>query len=535
MIFKYFRYLLFISILFITGTDIAMASQLHQEDGIMPNQSAEYVRTLSRNASTDADAAFYNPAGTAFMKKKGLYLMFSSQTLYAKKDSSFRLWGVNPGGAGWRATTESGNPYFYTTNSKFLVPKSYPAEIIAPVLPDFDVVYKGENWAAFLSVAVTQAAPGLTFDNGTPDLDRAILLLNEAYATTLGQTLDRVVRKTYAKRTEQYLSGTIGGSYAFLNWLSAALGFRYIHATGNQKVSQVPLDVTYSVALPSIRYPMLIDTDVNGFGHGIIVGLDFKPLESLNIGIRAEYYLPMILKKNTKKFIAHPTVVQSGQLNMFADSIWPMLLNDRLADSVSTVGGVLNFLDMDPRTWKNIGNTIKVTYPPSLSVGLSYNIVKEFRIETSVDLAFPNARDIDGRENNFKDVSYRLGQAVEWTIIPEVIVSAGYSYYDPGVKPEKRNENDQLLTSHTVGGGFTIKPLDYLDITAGAFYMFYNPETTRDIDFAHSTLDIGIQITTTNGAGWDKKYRENRWSVALGVTGRFFGENAPGGALTAKK
>jgi len=72
------------------------ASQLNQEDGIMPNQSAEYVRTQSRNASLDADAAFYNPAGTAFMKRKGLYVMFSSQTLYARKDSSFRLWGIQP-------------------------------------------------------------------------------------------------------------------------------------------------------------------------------------------------------------------------------------------------------------------------------------------------------------------------------------------------------------------------------------------------------------------------------------------------------
>lgn len=521
---------LFTAALLVSAFSILSASQLNQEDGIMPNQSAEYVRTQSRNASTDADAAFYNPAGTAFMKKNGLYIMFSSQTLYAKKDSSFLLWGLHRQGQPWQLTTELGNPFFYTGNNRYLVPKRYPAEIIAPVLPDFDILYKGKNWAAFLSIAVTQAAPGLTFNNGTPDLDRALLTLNEAYATTLGRTLDRVVRKSYAKRTEQYLSGTVGGSYAFLNWLSAALSFRYIHMTGNQKVSQVPIDIAYSgAALPNIKYPMLIDTDVFGHGYGLIAGLDFKPIESLNIGIKAEYYLPMIMKKRTNKFIAHPTVVQSGQLNLFADSIWPLVINDLLADGLTTLGGVLNFADMDPRSWKNIGDTIKVTYPPSLSIGVSYNILKELRIETSVDLTFPGARDLDGRENNFKPVGYRLGQAVEWTIIPMVIVSAGYSYYDPGVKPEKRNENDQLLTSHTVGGGCTIKATDWIDITAGAFYMFYTPESIREIDYAHTTLDIGAQITTTNGTAFDKKFRESRWSVALGVTMRFLGDNAPGG------
>ena len=311
------RYLLFIlcaSVILPFPYTTLFASQLNQEDGIMPNQSAEYVRTQSRNASTDADAVFYNPAGTAFMKKKGLHIMLSSQTLYAKKDSSFRLWGIQPEGQPWSLTTELGNPYFDTTNNRYLVPKRYPAEIIAPVLPDFNIVYKGSNWAAYLYVAVTQAAPGLTFKNGTPDLDRALLTLNEAYVTTLGQTLDRVIRKSYARRTEQYLSGTVGGSYAFLDWLSAALSFRYIHMTGNQQVSQTPLDITYSAALPDIRYPMLIDTDVYGNGYGLIVGVDFKPVESLNIGLRAEYYFPMILKKRTNRFIAHPTVVQSGQL-----------------------------------------------------------------------------------------------------------------------------------------------------------------------------------------------------------------------------
>ncbi|HQL81897.1 MAG TPA: hypothetical protein PK307_06830, partial [Spirochaetota bacterium] len=69
-------------------------------------------------------------------------------------------------------------------------------------------------------------------------------------------------------------------------------------------------------------------------------------------------------------------------------------------------------------------------------------------------------------------------------------------------------------------------------ITAGAFYMFYMPESTQTVDYTRSTLDIGAQITSTNGSGWNKTLRESRWSVALGVTMRFLGENAPGGVKT---
>jgi len=59
------------------------ATRLNQEEGIWPNHSADWVRTLNRFASTDVDAAFYNPAGLAFMKKKGLHIQFTSQTIHA--------------------------------------------------------------------------------------------------------------------------------------------------------------------------------------------------------------------------------------------------------------------------------------------------------------------------------------------------------------------------------------------------------------------------------------------------------------------
>ena len=53
------------------------------------NWSAEYIRTLNRNAATDmADAAAFNPAGTALMKD-GLYL--KADGIYLMKDYSNEL------------------------------------------------------------------------------------------------------------------------------------------------------------------------------------------------------------------------------------------------------------------------------------------------------------------------------------------------------------------------------------------------------------------------------------------------------------
>src|SRR4030042_3795642 len=53
------------------------------------NHGAEYCKTLNRNASTDVDATYNNPAGTALMAD-GLYLYLSNQFVYQPVDIKVR-------------------------------------------------------------------------------------------------------------------------------------------------------------------------------------------------------------------------------------------------------------------------------------------------------------------------------------------------------------------------------------------------------------------------------------------------------------
>jgi hypothetical protein len=48
------------------------------------NQSSEYIRTLNRNASTDVDAVFYNPAGLTKLDN-GFYAYLSNQSIFQVK------------------------------------------------------------------------------------------------------------------------------------------------------------------------------------------------------------------------------------------------------------------------------------------------------------------------------------------------------------------------------------------------------------------------------------------------------------------
>ncbi|HOH31351.1 MAG TPA: hypothetical protein PLC40_16855, partial [Candidatus Hydrogenedentes bacterium] len=85
--------MLVVSLIFVVPVT-SFASRLNQEDGIMPNHSADFVRTLNRNASTSADAAFYNPAGLAYLDYKGLTVHFSTQTFHVKRLHTMDYYGI---------------------------------------------------------------------------------------------------------------------------------------------------------------------------------------------------------------------------------------------------------------------------------------------------------------------------------------------------------------------------------------------------------------------------------------------------------
>ncbi|HPC39727.1 MAG TPA: hypothetical protein PL180_08945 [Spirochaetota bacterium] len=491
------------------------ASRLNQEDGIMPNHSADFVRTLNRSASTSADAAFYNPAGLGFLDYKGLTVHFSTQTFHVKRLHAMDYYGIKFGANPMIPTSNFLNP----ASGK---PKEYTAETVAPVLPGFELIWKDDAWAVYLDVAVTQAAPGMTFPQGLAVIDWGIMAPFETtYAGTGGvsNNILGVWRDAKAVRTEYYIAGTVGGVYRFVDWMSAALGVRYIYAMGNQNITVKYAGIATETAGGydvSNTLPWLIDVEVKGSGAGVIAGLHFRPLGILDIGLKYEYYPPMILKKKTNKFFAPGVVASSGNLNIFLDGPAPIIgeyLYDPSGYDISKITP-----EALSRLRKEVKPELKVTYPQTLSMGASVKIWKGIRTEVSAEIQLRNLRDLDGREKNFKAVGYRVGGCLEWAFLPKAAVSLGYAFNDFGVKPEARNEVDPLLRSHSIGGGFLFGVSDWLDISLGGMYMIYMKERVYGYEYSNVSGPTYHAIA--------KSFDEKRMSVAIGFTLKLFGAPA---------
>ena len=113
------------------------------------NQSAAWVRTMVRDASTDADAVYFNPAGLIKLQD-GFHFSLNSQTIFQNKD--------------------------VTSNYPFLngTPKKYQGEVKAPVFPGFYAAWKKNKLAVSFGFNPIGGGGGAEFKKGLPSFEQPL-------------------------------------------------------------------------------------------------------------------------------------------------------------------------------------------------------------------------------------------------------------------------------------------------------------------------------------------------------------------------
>jgi len=125
---------------------LSVLSTLVFAGGILTNtnQSAQFIRMMSRNASLDIDAVYFNPAGVIKLED-GWHFAFYSQTIFQDKnvESEFPL--LNDG--------------------------TYVGKVSVPVFPTAFAVYKKENWAFSLGFGPNAGGGSAEFERGLPSFE----------------------------------------------------------------------------------------------------------------------------------------------------------------------------------------------------------------------------------------------------------------------------------------------------------------------------------------------------------------------------
>jgi long-chain fatty acid transport protein len=206
------------------------------------NWSAEYIRTLNRNAATDyADIAAYNPAGTVKLQD-GFIINGTAQ--YLSKEYKNNINGTS---------FESDEP---------------------SVVPGVFGVYNRDKWSVFGAVTVVGGGGKVDFSQGNwTTAQGTFYLLNFHPPTALTPPTTQLTGESF------YLGYTLGGAYEINDMFSFSVGLRYVDAHKEASGS-----INYT-GLPS---PALISYEQDGDGWGGIFGLNIAPNDKFNIGMRFE-------------------------------------------------------------------------------------------------------------------------------------------------------------------------------------------------------------------------------------------------------
>jgi long-chain fatty acid transport protein len=381
------------------------------------NYSAEYIRTLNRNAATDsADAVVYNPAGVVKMED-GFYVNLSGQ--YAFKDYSNTVGGTE-----------------YDSDEPDIVPSLF-------------ALYRKDERAVYAAFTIPAGGGSVDYTDGmatTLNLAQQIIA-GSNFLSQIGfgaDVYDGTIADMDLEGESFHYGITFGGAVDVNDWLSVSAGLRYIDANREFEGSATLNRTAFGTAadVPQTYRVKYEETDD---GWGGILGVNISPTEKLNIGIRYETETSLDLKTDEK----------TDDLNGS-----PLMPNGVVTDGAKR--------ERDLPALIGLGVSHQCTDRFRSEVNFTYYLN---------DAANWDDDPVTAGDETDKDNGYDLGIAFEYLLMPDLKVSIGYMYTNTGIDDDDMLMAAPELDAHTIAGGFAYEVMPGLNFNFGILNVFYQDET----------------------------------------------------------
>jgi long-chain fatty acid transport protein len=519
-----------------------MLAQLAIAGGLLTNtnQSAQFVRMLSRNASLGIDAVYYNPAGLIKMGD-GWHFALSSQTIFQTKtvDSNFGL--LNDG--------------------------YYEGAVSVPVFPTGYAVYKNNNWAFSFGFGPNAGGGSASYERGLPSFEipiskivpalSGLSQINPALNVTgynanlafegssifwgiqLGATykLNDVFsvygglrylpsKNTYAGSIQNIQLNVGGEMVSAPTWLPQAAGvvsgvavqaaagaaqYDAAAATASTLSGNLAAAIEAGYINPNdpLSDPQLIGAlqqfgvDPSGFTNAVAAGAFSQVASTLSgeadklYGTADQLNATASTLENTAELLEDKEVeteqTGSGITPMIGLNISPAEnFNIALRYEMETKLQLTNSTTVDDLglfpDGKSTGNDI----PAILGVGLGYNMgLVEAQLsytmffDKGINTWGYNTRDIaiwegvddsEIRHRKIDNNGVELGLGLQFNVSKNFAFSLGGLYSNLGVAESYQSDFDNNLSSFTLGGGIEYQISDVLKLDAGLLRSFYKDQ-----------------------------------------------------------
>jgi long-subunit fatty acid transport protein len=463
------------------------------------NQSAAWARTLTREASTGIDAIYYNPAGLAKLPKNGIHLSVNNQSIFQTR------------------TVTNNYPLLSPT------PKSYEAELTAPLYPSIYAAFKTDKWTFSGAFNLIGGGGTADFEQGLPDFEIPVSQLvpyissqlapldaavgnpigdPNAFSTITGYNMDASF-----SGSSMYYGIQLGATYAITDWISVALGGRYVRAknTYEGSLTNITIDapaayggtmaagdygrtlaamfaadpITSGLLLAAAEQLDVATVDQTlsatqtGSGFTPIIGVNVSLFDMLNIGAKYEHHTKIELTNDT------PDDLEPPMEEMFPDGI--KVRGD--LPGMFSLGAELSPID------KLVAS---VGFNYFLDKGAFYGKVndagEQINNETTID-------------NN----SWTMAASLQYRMIGPLGISAGYSFGNLGVNDGYQSGISYANQSSTIAGGLFLEIGELLTINAGYVHVMY------------SDYDKNFSDASMPGLEWTETYGKKTGIIAIGV------------------
>lgn len=429
------------------------------------NQSVHFLRDPARDASTEIDATYTNPAGLTFLAD-GFQFSLTNQSAFQTRTitSTFAPFAADNGG----------DPT-----------KVFKGTAEALVIPSFQLAYKKDRWVFSSAFAITGGGGKATFNQGLPSFEAPIAMIPAQLSASGIPTTAYSSNESMQGR--QFIFGLqMNASYKISNVFSGALGLRVNMVNDHYEGSVTDIQINPQFPLLNPTGGMISATNFftnlgqtalaqstankylnstqSGWGITPIIGLNYH-WNGLNIGAKYEFMTSLTVHNNT-------SVDNTGMFPNGVNTPYdiPALLTlgaeYKLCDKWKVSGGYHHFFDSDAKMANN-----KQQY-------------------------------INGGINE-----YLFGS--EYSISEVFLVSAGTQITRTGVTDNYQSDMNFSLNSYSIGFGGTVKLTPKLRLNLAYFFTNYSKWTNASSNYNGTGLagtDVYDRTNKVIGVGVDYKF-----------------------------
>ena len=405
------------------------------------NQSINFLRNPSRDATIGIDGVYSNPAGVAFIDD-GWHLQLNWMMVHQDRDT----WsGFEFPGYGKLLQYNAKIPAVQSADYR----KKYEGNVDVPCQPSLNLVYNKKDWSFQFGFGFVGGGGGCEYADGIGSFESLVAMSGISALAKQGMKMKTYSLDSYMKGTSYDLGITLGAARRITDKISAYAGLRSIVLLNNYKghLKDIAFTVTNGMEVTGEQY--LLDCRQNAFGIAPIIGIDYRINNHWNVAAKYEFRTKLNAKTtadNSENFTqlaqtssSFAGYVDRAETRQDLPAYFSFGVQYSPIPSVNICGGYHRYFDADTKQF----SADKVDDTNEMTLGIEYRIMKHVEVSGGMQKTWYHVDDSFNTDASFVLNSYTLGCGVGVDL--SKMVTLNLAYFQTNYK------NKEVMTTTETG------------------------------------------------------------------------------------